>query len=48
MGFLVFFFNQMTGALAAADIIPPLVGAWAPPLVALLSGLALLCYTEDG
>jgi hypothetical protein len=24
------------------------VGAWAPPLVALLSGLALLCYTEDG
>jgi lipopolysaccharide export system permease protein len=48
MGFLVFFFNQMTGALAAADIVPPLVGAWAPPLVALLSGLALLCYTEDG
>jgi lipopolysaccharide export system permease protein len=47
-GFLVFFFNQMTGALAAADIVPPLVGAWAPPLVALLSGLALLCYTEDG
>ena len=48
VGFLVFFFNQMTGALAAADIIPPLLGAWAPPLVALLSGLALLCYTEDG
>ena len=47
-GFLVFFFNQMTGALASADIVPPLVGAWAPPLVALLSGLALLCYTEDG
>lgn len=47
-GFLVFFFNQMTGALAAADIVPPVLGAWAPPLVALLSGLALLCYTEDG
>ncbi|MCA3711374.1 MAG: LptF/LptG family permease [Phenylobacterium sp.] len=48
IGFLVFFFNQMTGALASADIIPPLLGAWAPPLVALLSGLAVLCYTEDG
>ena len=48
VGFLVFFFNQMTGALASADIIPPLLGAWAPPLVALLSGLAVLCYTEDG
>ncbi len=48
IGFLVFFFNQMTGALASADIIPPVLGAWAPPLVALLSGLAVLCYTEDG
>ena len=48
VGFLVFFFNQMTGALAAADIVPPALGAWAPPLVALLSGLAVLCYTEDG
>lgn len=47
-GFLVFFFNQMTAALSAADILPPVIGAWAPPLVALLSGLALLCYTEDG
>ena len=48
VGFLVFFFNQMTGALASADIIPPVLGAWAPPLVALLSGLTVLCYTEDG
>jgi hypothetical protein len=24
------------------------VAAWAPPVVALLSGLMLLCYTEDG
>jgi lipopolysaccharide export system permease protein len=47
-GFLIFFFNQMTAALASADIVPPLVGGWAPPLVALLSGLAVLCYTEDG
>jgi hypothetical protein len=24
------------------------LAAWAPPLVALLSGATLLCYTEDG
>lgn len=47
-GFLIFFFNQMTAALTSADILPPLLGAWSPPLVALLSGLAVLCYTEDG
>ena len=48
LGFVVFFFNEFSGALAGADIIPLFAAAWAPPLVALLSGLALLCYTEDG
>ena len=48
LGFVVFFFNEFSGALADADIIPLYAAAWAPPLVALLSGLALLCYTEDG
>jgi len=48
IGFVFFFFNQFSGALAGADIIPLSVAAWAPPLVALLSGLMLLCYTEDG
>jgi lipopolysaccharide export system permease protein len=48
IGFVFFFFNQFSGALAGADIIPLSVAAWAPPLVALLSGLTLLCYTEDG
>lgn len=48
LGFLVFFFNQFAGALAKGDIIPLLAAAWAPPVVALLSGLTLLCYTEDG
>ena len=48
IGFVFFFFNQFSGALAGADIIPLFVAAWAPPLVALLSGLMLLCYTEDG
>lgn len=48
IGFVFFFFNQFSGALAGADIIPLFVAAWAPPVVALLSGLTLLCYTEDG
>lgn len=48
LGFLVFFFNQFSGALARADYLPLFAAAWAPATVALLSGLTLLCYTEDG
>jgi lipopolysaccharide export system permease protein len=48
LGFVVFFFNQFSGALGRADIIPLFAAAWAPAVVALLSGLTLLCYTEDG
>jgi lipopolysaccharide export system permease protein len=48
LGFVVFFFNQFAGALGRADIIPLFAAAWAPAVVALLSGLTLLCYTEDG
>lgn len=48
LGFVFFFFNEFAGALAGAGIIPLAAAAWAPPVVALLSGLTLLCYTEDG
>ena len=48
LGFVMFFFNQISGALAKADIIPLFAAAWAPAVVALLSGVTLLCYTEDG
>ena len=48
LGFVFFFFNEFSGALADAGVIPLYAAAWAPPLVALLSGLTLLCYTEDG
>ena len=48
LGFVMFFFNQFAGALAKADIIPLAAAAWAPALVALLAGVSLLCYTEDG
>jgi len=48
MGFVFFFLNQFCGALGATEVIPPAAAAWAPPLLALLSGVTLLCYTEDG
>jgi lipopolysaccharide export system permease protein len=48
LGFIMFFFNQFAGALARADILPLFAAAWAPAAVALLFGLTLLCYTEDG
>lgn len=48
LGFVFFFFNQLCGALGKSEMIPAFAAAWAPPLLALLSGLTLLCYTEDG
>jgi lipopolysaccharide export system permease protein len=48
LGFVMFFFNQFAGALAKADIIPLFAAAWAPAAVALLAGVTMLCYTEDG
>jgi len=48
LGFVLFFFNQICGALGRSGAIPPFAAAWTPPLLALLSGFALLCYTEDG
>lgn len=48
LGFLIFFLNQFCFSLGRADVIPPLFAAWTPPLLALLAGFTLLCYTEDG
>lgn len=48
LGFLLFFFNEFCQALGKAEILPAPVAAWAPPVLALLSGFTLLCYTEDG
>ena len=48
LGFVMFFFNQFAGALAKAGIIPLFAAAWAPGIIALLAGVTLLCYTEDG
>ncbi len=48
LGFVFFFFNQLCSALGKSDILPPILAAWAPPAIALLVGITLLCYTEDG
>ncbi len=48
LGFVIFFLNQLCNALGKSDVIPPVFAAWTPPLLALLSGLTLLSYTEDG
>ncbi len=48
LGFVFFFFNQLCQAFGKAEWIPPALAAWAPPLLALLSGVTLLLYTEDG
>lgn len=48
LGFVFFFFNQLCEALGKAEVIAPFAAAWTPPLMALLCGFTLLCYTEDG
>jgi lipopolysaccharide export system permease protein len=48
LGFGVFFLNQFCGALGSNGQIPVILAAWTPPLLALLCGVTLLCYTEDG
>jgi lipopolysaccharide export system permease protein len=48
LGFAFFFLNAVCGAFGRADIVPPFIAAWTPPLITLLSGLTLLCYAEDG
>ena len=48
LGFIFYFFNQLCQALGKAEVIAPFAAAWTPPMMALLCGFTLLCYTEDG
>ena len=48
LGFLFFFMNKFSIALGQAGALPAFAAAWAPPMLALLCGLTLLVYTEDG
>jgi lipopolysaccharide export system permease protein len=48
LGFGIFFLNQFCGALGSTEVIPVTLAAWATPVLALLCGLSLLFWTEDG
>jgi len=48
LGFVLFFMGQFFNSLGRAEIIPPFMAAWLPPLLAILAGFTALCYTEDG
>jgi Predicted permeases len=48
LGFAFFFVNQAAAAFGSAEVIPPFLAAWLPPVVTLLAAVTLLLYTEDG
>jgi len=48
LGFGFFFVNQAFAAFGSAEVLPPWVAAWLPPLLTALAALTLLFYTEDG
>jgi lipopolysaccharide export system permease protein len=48
LGFAVFLLNQFCGALGSTEVVPVAFAAWAPPVLAFLGAVTLLCYTEDG
>jgi lipopolysaccharide export system permease protein len=48
LGFGFFFVNQAAAAFGSAEVIPPSLAAWLPPLLTALAAFTLLFYTEDG
>ena len=48
LGFIVFFVNQLFSSMGKAEIIPVFLAGWTPAVLALLTGMTLLVYTEDG
>lgn len=48
LGFAFFFVNQFSAAMGSAEVVPPFLAAWLPPVLTALAALTLLFYTEDG
>ncbi len=48
LGFVIFFVNQLFGSMGKADLIPSFLAGWTPAVLALLTAMTLLVYTEDG
>ena len=47
-GFVVYFLNDLSIALGLSGILPIVLAAWAPSVVVMLLGLAVLFHLEDG
>jgi lipopolysaccharide export system permease protein len=47
-GFLLYFLSALSLALGSSGVLPPFLAAWAPAIVGLLLGLAVLFHLEDG
>ena len=48
LGFVIFFVNQLFNSMGKADVIPIFLAGWTPAVLAMLSAMTLLVYTEDG
>lgn len=48
VGFLLYFFKDVTFALGSSGRLPPLIAAWLPPLLTVMAGAALVFNQEDG
>ena len=48
LGFGVYFIDNIISAFGKTGALPPLLAAWAPPLIVLCLGLAYLSKIEDG
>ena len=48
LGFAFFFVNQFSAAMGSAEVMPPFLAAWLPPILTALAAFTLLFYTEDG
>ena len=47
-GFLLYFLTDLAEALGSAGRVQPIVAAWSPASIALLVGVSVLLYREDG
>ena len=47
-GFILYFITQFIKNLGGAGMIPPILAAWSPGLIATMVGLLILLYREDG
>lgn len=48
LGLALFFFSQLSQALAITGAVPPVVATFAAPLAGLFCALGIVCFLEDG